>query len=117
MSPEIHAPNGRTSCASARPTHGGHAAADHRGRRRAARDVGPARTTITAVAERAGVQRHTVYRHFPTEEDLFAACSAHFYAGHPAPDPGVWRAIADPAERLARASTSSTRYYEGTEAM
>ena len=40
--------------------------------------VGPSRTTITAVAERAGVQRQTVYRHFATEEDLFAACSGHF---------------------------------------
>jgi AcrR family transcriptional regulator len=39
--------------------------------------VGPARTTLSAVAERAGVQRHTVYRHFPTEADLFGACSAH----------------------------------------
>ena len=42
--------------------------------------VGPARTTISAVAERAGVQRHTVYRHFPTEDDLFAACSGHYFA-------------------------------------
>ena len=39
--------------------------------------VGPARTTISAIAERAGVQRATVYRHFPDEESLFAACSGH----------------------------------------
>ena len=58
--------------------------------------VGPARTTVSAVAERAGVQRHTVYRHFPTEEDLFAACSAHFDELHPAPDIAAWRAEADP---------------------
>src|SRR6476659_2729549 len=48
--------------------------------------VGPARTTVSAIAERAGVQRHTVYRHFPTDADLFAACSAHYVAAHPLPD-------------------------------
>ena len=40
--------------------------------------VGPARTTVSGVAERAGVQRATVYRHFPDDESLFAACSAHW---------------------------------------
>jgi AcrR family transcriptional regulator len=49
--------------------------------------VGPARTTVSAVAERAGVQRHTVYRHFPTEDDLFAACSVHWATLHPWPEP------------------------------
>jgi len=49
--------------------------------------VGPSRTTISAVAERAGVQRHTVYRHFPTDSDLFAACAGHFYEAVPFPDP------------------------------
>src|SRR5687767_13151336 len=57
-------------------------------------DVGPARTTITAIAERAGVQRQTVYRHFPSEDDLFAACSRHFYEGDRWPDPARWREIA-----------------------
>ena len=79
--------------------------------------IGPARTTISAVAAHAGVQRHTVYRHFPTEEDFYRACSGHFYAGHPAPDPGAWRAIADPAGRLARGLDELYGYYEGTEAM
>src|SRR3954451_25359268 len=64
------------------------------------RTVGPARTTMTAVAERAGVQRQTLYRHFPNDEELFAACSGHFAALHPRPDAGRWREIADPAERL-----------------
>lgn len=49
-------------------------------------ELGPAATTISAVAERAGVQRLTVYRHFPTERDLLAACSTSFIAGHPPPD-------------------------------
>jgi AcrR family transcriptional regulator len=62
--------------------------------------IGPARTTISAVADRAGVQRATVYRHFPTEEDLFGACSAHWASLHPPPDAGEWAAIPDPAERL-----------------
>lgn len=53
-------------------------------------NVGPSRTTIAAIAGTAGVQRHTVYRHFPTDEDLFTACSAHFWALHPWPDPDQW---------------------------
>ena len=40
--------------------------------------VGPARTTISAIAERAGVERHTVYAHFPDERTLFRACSTHW---------------------------------------
>ena len=79
--------------------------------------LGPARTTMTAVAERAGVQRQTVYRHFADEEELFAACSAHFAARHPWPDAGHWRAIADPAERLRFALDQLYAWYEATEAM
>src|SRR5918996_4055938 len=59
--------------------------------------VGPARTTISAVADRAGVQRATVYRHFPDEDALFAACSGHWAAMNPSPDPSAWQAIRDPA--------------------
>lgn len=62
--------------------------------------VGPAQTTISAVAERAGVQRATVYRHFPDEEALFGACSAHWLSQHPPPDPSVWEGVAEPAARL-----------------
>jgi AcrR family transcriptional regulator len=79
--------------------------------------VGPARTTISAVAERAGVQRQTVYRHFPTEDDLFTACSGHFAETHPRPDVDAWRAIADPEERVETALDELYSYYEGTEAM
>jgi AcrR family transcriptional regulator len=79
--------------------------------------VGPARTTMSAVAERAGVQRQTLYRHFPTEDDLFAACSGHFAETHPRPDVEAWRAIGDPAQRLATALDELYAYYEGTEAM
>jgi AcrR family transcriptional regulator len=79
--------------------------------------VGPARTTLSAVAERAGVQRHTVYRHFPTEADLFAACSSHFASANPWPDPGSWRAIDDPRRRLARALSDLYAYYESVAPM
>lgn len=48
--------------------------------------IGPATTSLAAVAERAGVQRHTLYRHFPDRDALFAACSAHWRALHPFPD-------------------------------
>lgn len=79
--------------------------------------LGPARTTMTAVAERAGVQRQTVYRHFAGEEELLAACSGHFAARHPWPDAGRWRAIADPAERLRIGLDELYAWYETTEAM
>lgn len=79
--------------------------------------VGPARTSLSAVAERAGVQRHTLYRHFPTEADLFGACSGLFAAEHPPPDQERWRAIADPAERLAYGLGELYGWYEQNEAM
>lgn len=79
--------------------------------------VGPARTTLSAVAERAGVQRHTVYRHFSDEVTLFGACSAHYFTTNPWPDLGPWRAISDPRQRLARALDDLYDYYERTEPM
>jgi AcrR family transcriptional regulator len=81
------------------------------------REVGPAKTTITAVAQRAGVQRLTVYRHFPNEADLIGACSAHWRASHPAPDPSPWVAIADPEERLRTALADLYAFYRGDDAM
>jgi AcrR family transcriptional regulator len=79
--------------------------------------IGPARTTISAIAEHAGVQRQTVYRHFPTEVELFAACSQHFYEADRWPDPDSWRAISDPAERLSAALDALYAYYERNEGM
>jgi AcrR family transcriptional regulator len=80
-------------------------------------EVGPARTTIKEIAERAGVTRPTVYKHFPDEGSLFAACSAHFRTTNPAPDISAWPAIADPEERLRRALAEMYEYYGRTEAM
>jgi AcrR family transcriptional regulator len=74
--------------------------------------VGPVKTTISAVAERAGVQRATVYRHFPDEEALFNACSSHWMAGHPLPDRVAWALIEDPDERLQTALRELYEWYE-----
>ena len=79
--------------------------------------IGPSRTTMSAVAKRAGVERRTLYRHFPTEADLFAACSTHYNAANPLPDLDTWRAIDDPRERLQRALAELYAYYERTQSM
>src|SRR6267378_2152865 len=79
--------------------------------------VGPAQTTISAIAERAGVQRLTVYRHFPDERTLFEACSAHWAAQNPAPDPSTWAGIADPHERLGIALGEIYAFYRTTQGM
>ena len=73
--------------------------------------VGPARTTISALAEHAGVRRATVYRHFPDEEALFAACSAHWRARNPYPAHAEWAAIDDVDERLERALRALYAHY------
>jgi AcrR family transcriptional regulator len=62
--------------------------------------VGPALTTISMVAARAGVQRHTLYAHFPDERSLSLACSGLTLERDPLPDAAPWRAIADRRERL-----------------
>jgi AcrR family transcriptional regulator len=62
--------------------------------------IGPAQTTISMVAERAGVQRHTFYAHFPDERSLQLACSGLHLERDPLPDAEPWRKIADPSERL-----------------
>jgi AcrR family transcriptional regulator len=79
--------------------------------------VGMARTTISAIAEKAGVQRLTVYRHFPDERALFSACTEHWSAANPPPDPGSWSQIADPQERLRLALGEVYAYHQRTEPM
>lgn len=73
--------------------------------------IGPSRTTISAIAERAGVQRLTVYRHFPDERALFTACSGQHAAKYPLPDPEPWREIADPEQRLRAGLSEVYAYY------
>jgi AcrR family transcriptional regulator len=79
--------------------------------------VGPARTSISAVAEHAGVRRSTVYRHFPDEAALFDACTAHWTAANPPPDLPGWSAVADPDERLRFALAELYGFYRRTESM
>jgi AcrR family transcriptional regulator len=79
--------------------------------------LGPARTSVSAVAARAGVRRSTVYRHFPDEAALFAACSSHWMAANQPPDLTAWAAVEDPEHRLSRALCELYAYYRGTEAM
>jgi AcrR family transcriptional regulator len=62
--------------------------------------LGPALTTISMVAERAGVQRHTLYAHFPDERSLFLACSGMALERDPLPEAEAWRAIKDRRKRL-----------------
>jgi AcrR family transcriptional regulator len=79
--------------------------------------LGPAQTSITAIAERAGVERLTVYRHFPDELALLRACGAHYRALHPPPAPARWEAIAAPRRRLDQALTELYRHFRDTEGM
>lgn len=79
--------------------------------------IGPTATTISAIADRAGVGRVTVYRHFPDDLTLAQACSGHYLAQNPPPDPDEWRAIADPDERLRIALRETYAYHRTTQRM
>jgi AcrR family transcriptional regulator len=79
--------------------------------------IGPAATTMSGVAERAGVTRATLYRHFPNEEALFTACSADWLAANPRPDLERWAAMDDPTLRLRSALDELYAWYRSTAAM
>jgi AcrR family transcriptional regulator len=76
--------------------------------------VGPARTTVMGIAERAGVQRHTVYAHFPDEVSIFRACTGHWLTLNPLPDHDRWTAIAPFEHRVAAAIDDVSAYWERT---
>lgn len=77
-------------------------------------DAGPRNTTVSAIAERAGVQRLTVYRHFPDTDRLFEACTTHWLEHNPPPDPTAWQEIDDPAERTRSALAALYGYFRAT---
>lgn len=79
--------------------------------------VGPASTTIAAIADRAGVTRLTVYRHFPDDTALFGACSAHWISQQQLPDPGAWSQIGDPAARLRAGLADLYRFFQASAGM
>jgi AcrR family transcriptional regulator len=81
------------------------------------RTLGPARTSVSAIAERAGVQRHTFYRHFPDERSLGLACSGLYSERNPLPDPAGWRRIEDAEQRLRKALTELYLFYGRNEEM
>src|SRR5215213_261550 len=81
------------------------------------RTRGPAHTTISEIAQRAGVNRLTVYNHFPDITDLLKACSRHWTERHPPPDPTPWTQIRDPQERLRTALAELYGFYARTEPM
>jgi AcrR family transcriptional regulator len=80
-------------------------------------ELGPASTSIKAIAERAGVQRLTVYRYFPDNLSLFQACTSHWLSFNPPPDAADWLEIAVAKERTSTALLAFFRYYRGTETM
>jgi AcrR family transcriptional regulator len=77
--------------------------------------VGPSKTTISGIAELAGVQRQTVYAHFPDEEVLFGACTSHWAMLYPFPDPATWESVKEPGRRLVAALTAIYGWYESVE--
>jgi AcrR family transcriptional regulator len=74
--------------------------------------VGPALTSLSMVAERAGVQRHTLYAHFPDERSLYLACSGLALERDPLPDAATWRSIEDQSERLRIGLSAVYGWYE-----
>jgi AcrR family transcriptional regulator len=79
--------------------------------------VGPNATTLSMIAEKAGVQRHTLYAHFPDERSIFEACSGLAHERDPSPTADQWRGIADPAARLAAALTAIYGWYARNESL
>src|SRR5579863_7877318 len=79
--------------------------------------IGPAATTVASVAERAGVTRATVYRHFPDDEAMFSACSSHWLSQQQPPDPAAWARIGSAEERLRFALADLYRFYRAGASM
>jgi len=80
-------------------------------------ELGPANTSIKAIAERAGVQRLTVYRYFPDDTSLFQACTSHWLSLNPPPDVTAWENIEEAEEKTYVVLLAFFQYYRATEKM
>jgi AcrR family transcriptional regulator len=80
-------------------------------------EIGPRETTVSAIAERAGVQRLTVYRHFPNEDALFQACTSCWLEHHPPPQLAQLSVGTPSGERSCQALEALYHYYRGTRQM
>jgi AcrR family transcriptional regulator len=74
--------------------------------------LGPARTTVSHIAGRAGVQRHTFYAHFPDERSLFLACSGLTMERDPLPDVDQWNSVPPGAARVRHGLRELYGWYE-----
>src|SRR5690242_20941426 len=79
--------------------------------------VGPSATTLSMIAEKAGVQRHTLYAHFPDERSIFMACSGLAHERDPIPSADTWRNIASRSERLTAGLTAIYAWYGRNESL
>ena len=79
--------------------------------------IGPARTTVSAIAEKAGVQRHTYYAHFPELKDLYQACMGLHLKQNPLPEPSSWEEVSDAEARMRRALLEVYAWFSRNEAM
>ncbi len=80
-------------------------------------EIGPSATTISMVADRAGVQRHTVYAHFADERSLLQACSGLHAEQNPLPEPALWAELTDLRQRLATGLGALYTWFAANEAM
>lgn len=80
-------------------------------------EVGPSATTISMIAERAGVQRHTVYAHLPDERSIYMACSGLHLDRAPPPSPAAWETLNDPSARLKAALTALYGWFAENDAL
>src|SRR5262245_224787 len=69
-------------------------------------------TTMTHIAERAGVSVGTVYHHFPTYQDAVFACSQHADATNPFPTADIFAGLTTMEERVRRLVREIFGFYE-----